>query len=544
MSENNSTEPLRLKFDPNTIDDLWAKLYSTLPPVIAELIANGYDAGASKIHITLDDTDPENKRIAIQDNWNGMDYNEINESYLVVWRKRRKLSQTHDPIYNRPVMGKKWIWKLSFFGITDYASISTIKNGNLKKISFEMDRSKIGNSRDDYLPKYLIEDTTEEKWTTISLERIKRETNFDVEDIKNSLSNHFIFDSNFRVFISYNWGSFEEITNETRYRQLDIEFSWDFPNASYPYKETILWKIFTGRKPLNKKRRWIALLSRKKLVNLPELFPIDSSSYFYEYLTWYLEVDFIDELEEDVISTDRKTLNWGHPSLSEFENWLQDTIRSLEQDWRRQWTANRQEKIKVDTRIVNKKNTIKTKQTKEELDKTINTIASADVSTEEAIEIINNITPEYQDFHNKNLVAELAEITLPFYKREEFYDAVLNWVKRYITKVRAKISKNDWWDLDVVSSAFWTSAVLSITQIYDTYENSTTRAKITQQTKDTLGRGHFLLTQAMIQAFRNPIWHQEYEDLKNSDIYSAKDCLDALSLLSHLFRRLDNSEII
>lgn len=193
---------------------------------------------------------------------------------------------------------------------------------------------------------------------------------------------------------------------------------------------------------------------------------------------------------------------------------------------------------------MNKKNTIKTKQTKEELDKTINTIASADVSTEEAIEIINNITPEYQDFHNKNLVAELAEITLPFYKREEFYDAVLNWVKRYITKVRAKISKNDWWDLDVVSSAFWTSAVLSITQIYDTYENSTTRAKITQQTKDTLGRGHFLLTQAMIQAFRNPIWHQEYEDLKNSDIYSAKDCLDALSLLSHLFRRLDNSEII
>ena len=32
-----------MTFDPLVIDDLGAKLYSTLPPIISELIANGYD---------------------------------------------------------------------------------------------------------------------------------------------------------------------------------------------------------------------------------------------------------------------------------------------------------------------------------------------------------------------------------------------------------------------------------------------------------------------------------------------------------------------
>ena len=51
-----------------------------------------------------------------------------------------------------------------------------------------------------------------------------------------------------------------------------------------------------------------------------------------------------------------------------------------------------------------------------------------------------------------------------------------------------------------------------------------------------------LLSQAMLAAFRNPLGHQEHEDLEKSKIYTAEDCLDALGLLSHLFRRLDNSE--
>ncbi|MDX8402822.1 MAG: TIGR02391 family protein, partial [Mariprofundaceae bacterium] len=124
------------------------------------------------------------------------------------------------------------------------------------------------------------------------------------------------------------------------------------------------------------------------------------------------------------------------------------------------------------------------------------------------------------------------------------YDAVFKGVQRYISRARAKISKLDGNEDDVVLAAFKDpGAALSVTTIYDGYENSNTGAKIADKTKSTIARGNRLLAQAMLAAFRNPIAHQENEDLKNSDIYSAKDCLDALSLLSHLFRRLDNAEL-
>ena len=53
--------------------------------------------------------------------------------------------------------------------------------------------------------------------------------------------------------------------------------------------------------------------------------------------------------------------------------------------------------------------------------------------------------------------------------------------------------------------------------------------------------GHGLLARAIWKAFRNPISHELAADLRDSGLYTEQDCLDALGLLSHLFRRLDNS---
>ena len=49
------TSKLKMTFTPNTIEHLGVRMYSTLPPVVAELIANSYDADASEVHIQLDD---------------------------------------------------------------------------------------------------------------------------------------------------------------------------------------------------------------------------------------------------------------------------------------------------------------------------------------------------------------------------------------------------------------------------------------------------------------------------------------------------------
>ena len=84
---------LEMKFDPNVITHLGIQMYSTLPPVISELISNAYDADATEVKIYLNDKDQE-KSIIIEDNGHGMSFDEINDKFLLIGRNRRKDDQS------------------------------------------------------------------------------------------------------------------------------------------------------------------------------------------------------------------------------------------------------------------------------------------------------------------------------------------------------------------------------------------------------------------------------------------------------------------
>lgn len=64
---------LQVTFDINTIDHLGVKLYSTIPPMIAELVSNAWDADANNVHINFknegekrEDTSMGNGRISFR----------------------------------------------------------------------------------------------------------------------------------------------------------------------------------------------------------------------------------------------------------------------------------------------------------------------------------------------------------------------------------------------------------------------------------------------------------------------------------------------
>ena len=139
-------QKLVMEFDPNTIEHLGIQMYSTLPPVIAELVANSYDAEASSVEIFLYDN-LESKRIIIKDSGHGMTFDEINSRFLKIGKNRRvdASNQTNgiqkSDNDKRYVIGRKGLGKLSFFGIAEEAKITTDKNGF--KTIFKMDIDKI-----------------------------------------------------------------------------------------------------------------------------------------------------------------------------------------------------------------------------------------------------------------------------------------------------------------------------------------------------------------------------------------------------------------
>ena len=178
-------EKLIMTFDPKTIEHLGVKMYSTLPPAIAELIANAYDACATEVTVRLSD---EPKKIEVTDNGVGMTFEEVNSNFLRIGRNRRVEEQA--PPCERSPTGKKGLGKLALFGIGKAVEVITKKSG--KKISFVMDWNDIMGAEGDYEPKFTINDCArDDTGTTIIVHELKRKTNFNRDDMAHSISKLF-----------------------------------------------------------------------------------------------------------------------------------------------------------------------------------------------------------------------------------------------------------------------------------------------------------------------------------------------------------------
>ena len=121
----------------NVLNHLGLNLYSHRPAVLAEVIANAWDADASEVQV---DFDLNRKTITISDNGCGMDLDDVNKKYLFVGYQKRE----HQPLTERgrKPMGRKGIGKLSLFSIANKIYVYTQKEGK-KREAFLMDSDKI-----------------------------------------------------------------------------------------------------------------------------------------------------------------------------------------------------------------------------------------------------------------------------------------------------------------------------------------------------------------------------------------------------------------
>ncbi len=556
-----------MRFVPNTIEHLGVRMYSTLPPVIAELIANSYDADANNVHIWLRDGDE--KEIEVYDDGLGMSFEEINNEFLVIGRNRRIERSSDTSPGGRKIIGKKGLGKLSFFGIASQIEIITVKDG--LKNSFVMDWDKIVNAdkndgfAKDYEPELIAvdESTKDARGTKIILKKIKKEIDLDPDALADNVAKYFIVSDDFNIKISHNGINWIKLDNKRRYSALDEEIKWSVPDEiefpdSCKYAHEITGQILATQKPIPPKTgmRGVTLFSRNKLVNLPDYFSDSTSSHFFSYLTGWLEVDFIDDLDEDVITTNRQSLNWDHPEMQELRLCLRDLLNWLEKDWRGKRREIRKKNLADD---FEKKHNISISEWQKLVPESVNKsltplleklVSDSELSGDEikgAVRHLRDIAPEYTNYHYRHLHPTLNKEVGKRYRDEEYYDAVTDGVKRYVSVVRKK-TKSDprFTDLDEISL---------LTQVFKNNKNGPIWSVVskhikpdgesfTQQTKDAIATGHHKLAMAIWEAFRNPPAHESHTDLEESGLYTEMDCLDALSLLSHLFRRLDDLEKI
>lgn len=548
---------LALSFDPQTIEHLGVKMYSNIPNALAELIANSYDADSPTVHIKLLD-DGTKKSIIVEDEGVGMDFNEINEKFLRIGRNRRDKESLKSPSGTRTITGKKGLGKLAFFGIGDVIEIITIKERSGQKVSFTLKWKDLINTKDaEYEPKFKIAKCgASEKGTKIILKELKRKSPFDMEGLAISISKLFnFFDETFKVDVSLNDDDPIIIDDKLKYKHIDVQFEWKFPafckrvKSKYSEKNNIKGKVYSTDTPLRAGLRGITLFGNGRLLNAPELFDVSESSHGFSYLTGWLEVDFIDNLKKDVIATARQSLNWDLEETIELRKFLRKTVSELERQWRVERNEIRKKRIKEKTKIDpelwyrNLPEKIKIL-----IEPMVNMITErselGDLEQSDVVQNLHTLVPEFpyyhwRDFHWYNLQPDIQKVVHEYYKNEDYYTAVLEGVKRYLNELKSKSGVN-LKERNLIENVFNLSKPkLSVTEKFkkpngDLFE---------EETLTNITEGHRMLAIAMWQACRNPIAHEEVIDLKLSGLFSEDDCLDALSLLSHLFRRLDNAEL-
>ncbi|MGY6073554.1 TIGR02391 family protein [Actinobacillus pleuropneumoniae] len=551
-----SGKQLKMTFQPTVIEHLGVKMYSHTVPAIAELIANAYDAGAKVAEVLL--YDKHEHKIIIRDDGIGMTFDEINEFYLRIGRNRREENQISCP--NRKATGKKGLGKLALFGLGNKIEISTVRNG--EQVTFILNYEDIKKSKGDYEPEFNIQeaDFSVPSGTTITLTELTKKQGYPLNNYVEHLARLFDFpDPSFIIKMSLNDEEPRIIDSKLKYSFVTSQFEWDYAAfiqtdsltekaEKYSNSGLISGKFITTEKPLKNGLKGITLFANGRMVNEPEFFRSSESSHFYSYLTGWLNVDFIDDDNEDLISTDRRSLDWKQPITTMLQNFLGEVITALERDWRKKRKETKERKIKDNTTIDlsswKDKLPPEIKQPITEiLEHVIENSELAIAQQEEIVEALHGLIPEYPYYPWRGLHSQIQDASRKYYEQEDYYQAFSESIKRYIANTREKSKSTQSSEQGLMGEAFGArkeNRILTVTKKHALKPNG---RPFTENTLASIEDGQKFLSMGIVSGYRNPIAHEEIKDLKSSNLFTEKDCLDALGLLSHLQRRLDDSEL-
>ena len=321
-----------LKIDLNALNHLGLNLYSNVPAVLSELIANAWDADSGEVRLDIESAADE-KIIVVGDDGCGMDRKEINDKFLTVGYQRRKDAQDDlTPLKKRKVMGRKGIGKLSVFSIADHVQVYTKKDGQVSGLELVVEkiRRDIEDGRRhrpppiaNIPPEYRI---ASETGTVIVLSKLKKRIRSSIDsNLRKRIARRFsVWSEDFRVLVDgkrvnvadrdyfdkleyasvfgdYEQSHFRRLHEKGRIterdKKVDREGNYEVRGWIGLVRES--GSLQEGDDNLNK----LAILARGKIASEDILDSFREGGLYTKYLIGELEADFLDSTDEDDIAT-------------------------------------------------------------------------------------------------------------------------------------------------------------------------------------------------------------------------------------------------
>ena len=159
----NTESRIEFNFTYFALKALGNSLYSNPWVAVSELVANGLDAGAKKVHVLIDIRDKSHSTIEIMDDGCGMSYDDIANKYAIIGRNRR----IENP--KEVKFGRKGVGKLAALYLTSHYYIFTKTNDN--EMVWEIDTSLFRDSDIPTLKKIESDSTpiiSKKQWSAIN----------------------------------------------------------------------------------------------------------------------------------------------------------------------------------------------------------------------------------------------------------------------------------------------------------------------------------------------------------------------------------------
>lgn len=370
---------MKFKVAPHIVEDLGLNLYTTLPRVLVEFVANAYDADSPIVNVVLDRdaigkarnvvkkeyeleraqqqsdgrtvapletrTLPETLTIVIEDKGFGMSRDDLNEKFLFAGRRRRQEepeAMGRSP-KGRPLMGRKGLGKLAGFGVAKRVEVITRKQGeqHATKITLDYDELVINqNVHEIDVPNETVTQDVglSPSGTRVILSRLLYDPlKSRTRTIQEEIAEYFALINPAEFSIQLNG---TQITPAVR----NLAYAW--PEPERPITEFVVKSLpregggdisfsyrirFTGKnEALEAEQRGVRVYAHKRLAAAPSLLGADTNMHGFrmtDYMDGVVHADFIDEEDADYIATDRGSLRWESPLLSGLHEFLSDEIK-------------------------------------------------------------------------------------------------------------------------------------------------------------------------------------------------------------------------
>lgn len=191
------TKEYKLSIDPRILELLGPSLYTNIYYILAELIANAYDADAHNVYIIVNKDD-----ITVEDDGKGMSYAKKDiEKYLRVATVSRNSNDEAYTSLHRRKMGRKGVGKLAALSVSENVLVKTICDG--EKSGFVLSRYIREDNLLEALPDEQISfEKISENGTAIVMEKPQYKLHNTLKAIKRNLLKIFpLVNTDFRIHL-------------------------------------------------------------------------------------------------------------------------------------------------------------------------------------------------------------------------------------------------------------------------------------------------------------------------------------------------------